>query len=110
MMPMHAAPTPMTPQQVASAVAGSPIQFAARVDSVDRATVHAHVLNKIGDETYQSSPQTIDIYQPKTVSYVMGKRDEVKPGAVLFVYAVATKPHQADATKIVIDTRYVTVK
>ncbi len=40
----------------------------------------------------------------------MGSADDVHSGAVLYVYAVATKPRAADATKIVVVTPYVTVK
>jgi hypothetical protein len=106
---MHT-PEAMSADQVSRASAGDSLQFAARVDSIDRSILHAHVLNKIGEETYADSGKTIDIYEPRTISFIMGKRDDVKPGAVLFIFAVATKPHQADATKIVIDTPYVTLK
>jgi hypothetical protein len=37
----------------------------------------------------------------------MGSHDDLKPGTVVYVYGVATKPKAADATKLVVITPYV---
>jgi hypothetical protein len=104
------APPAMTNVAIARARPGDKLNLVVRVDSFARHTIAGHVLDRVTDSQYALTKSTIAIYAPQDAAYVMGTADAVRPGAILYVYAVATKPQAADATKIVIVTPYVTVK
>ena len=105
-----APPAAMTDAALARAQAGEKLNLVVRVDNFSRHTIDGHVLNRINDSSYTLTKSTIAIYAPQETAFVMGSADDVHSGAVLYVYAVATKPRAADATKIVVVTPYVTVK
>jgi hypothetical protein len=107
---MMAPPPAMTDAAIARAQPGEKLNLVVRVDSFTRHTIAGHVLNRVTDSSYTLSKSTIAIYAPPETAIVMGSTDDVRTGAVLYVYAVATKPQAADATKLVVVTPYVTVK
>ena len=107
---MMAPPPSMTNTTLVRAQPGEKLNLVLRVDGFERHTIAGHVLNRVSDSQYTLTKSTIAIYAPQDAVYVMGSADDVRSGAVLYVYAIATKPHAADATKIVIVTPYVTVK
>lgn len=107
---MMAPPPAMTDTALAHSRPGQKVNLVVRVDGFGRHTISGHVLNRVTDASYTLTKSTIAIYAPQETSFVMGSSDDVHPGAVLYVYAVATKPQAADATKIVVVTPYVTVK
>jgi len=107
---MMAPPPAMNEAAIARARAGERLNLVVRVDSFSHHTIAGHVLDRVTDSSYTLTKSTMAIYAPGDTSFVMGSPDDVRRGAVLYVYAVATKPQAADATKIVIVTPYVTVK
>ena len=103
-------PPAMTAGQIDNAQTGTRLNLVVRVDGLARNTIAGHILDRVTDSAYTLTKSTIAIYAPSDAAYVMGSADDLKPGAVVYVYAVATKAHAADATKIVIVTPYVSVK
>lgn len=107
---MMAPPPAMTDAAIARAQPGDKLNLAVRVDGFARHTITGHVLNRVSDSSYALTKSTIAIYAPQETTYMMGSPDDVRAGAVLYVYAVATKPNAADATRIVVITPYASVK
>lgn len=102
--------SPMPAHAVESAAPGASVTFVARVDAIKRSTITAKILERVTGNTYRATGDTIAIYAPESVSVAMGSRDDLKPGAVVYVYATATKPHAADASKLVVMTPYVSIR
>jgi hypothetical protein len=109
-MGMGKPPIPMTLSQYDNVSTGGAIQIVVRVESRTRATLHAQFLERVGDLVYRPSGRNVDLYMPDDVPVIMGTADDVKPGAVLYVYGVATKPNNADVKRLVVDTLYVQVR
>ncbi len=103
-------PPAMTADQIDRSAPGAHLNLVIRVDSFARNTIAGHVLDRITDSAYSLTKDAIAIYAPSDTAFAMGSSGDLRPGAVVYVYAVATKAHAADATKIVIVTPYVTVK
>jgi hypothetical protein len=102
-------PPPMTAEAVANSSAGTKIYFVFRVDRLERTTAVGHVLDPAGEREYRMTPSSLSLHVPNDIPVVMGSRDDIKAGAVVFVYGVATKPKAADASKLVVITPYVKV-
>jgi hypothetical protein len=107
---MMAPPPAMTDAAIARAQPGDKINLVVRVDGFARHTIAGHVLNPLTSSSYRLTKNTMAIYAPQETAYVMGSADDVHPGAVLYIYAVATKANAADATRIVVITPYATVR
>jgi hypothetical protein len=109
-MPGHAPPVPMTPAQFAHAAAGDQVQIAVRVGRIDRSTIYAELLQHETDAVSRATGQQVVVFFPDGTPTIMGQAQDVTAGAVLFVYGVLTKPGHVDAKRVVIDTKYVTVR
>lgn len=103
-------PIPMTQAQFARAVPGQNVTIAVRVDSVTRTDVRAQLLERINDTLYANTKRNVRLFVADGTPVVMGSAEDVKPGAVLFVYGVSTARDRADAKRLVAVTQYVTVK
>ncbi len=97
----------MSAAELAKTSTGAQLHFVLRIDRMQRTTVVGHVLDPIGGNDYHVSASVISVHVANDLPVVMGSHDELRPGAVLYVYGVATKPRAADATKLVIITPYV---
>lgn len=105
---MHA-PTPMTKAQFESTPAGSPVQLVVRVTALQREALQADLLAQIDASHYKPTGTRLNLYFPAQTPILMGSAGDVKPGAVLYVYAVATSRDRADVKKAVVVTPYATV-
>lgn len=103
-------PIPMTQDQYTHAVAGQSITIAVRVDSVNRTDVRAKLLERVNDTLYTKTGTTVRLFIADGTPVVMGSAEDVKPGAVLFVYGISTARDRADAKRLIAVTQYVTVK
>lgn len=99
-------PPAMSAAEIAQSSAGTPLHFVLRIDRMQRVTVVGHVLDPAGND-YRVTSSVISVHVANDLPVVMGSHDDLKPGAVVFVYGVATKPKAADATKLVVITPYV---
>ena len=102
-------PTPLTAAQFAQAVPGESLVLAVRVVSRERDAVRGEILERRDDAHYRATGATVELYYPKETPVVMGTDGDVKPGAVLFVHAVATTRGRADVKQATIVTPYVSV-
>lgn len=100
-------PPAMSATDIAKSSSGTQLHFVFRIDAMQRATAVGHVLDPVNGNTYHVTPAVISLHVPNDLPVVMGSHDDLKPGAVVFVYGVATKPKAADATKLVVITPYV---
>lgn len=107
---MMAPPPAMTDAAIARAQTGDKLNLVVRVDSFARHTIAGHVLNRVTDSSYTLTKSTIAIYAPQDTAFMMGSTADLRPGALLYVYAVATRPQAADATRIVVITPYASVR
>ena len=106
---MHG-PPPMTKAQYENAVTGSNVNLVVRVTAANRATLTAELLEPVTETSYKTSGTTVKLFYSSDTPIVMGSQSDVKPGAVVFVFAVATGRDTADAKKFVVMTPYVSVK
>lgn len=102
-------PTPLTATQFGQAVAGQSLVLAVRVTSRQRDTLYADLLERRDDAHYRASGTTVELYYPPDTPLVMGSDADVKPGAVLYVHAVATTRGHADVKSATVVTQYVSV-
>lgn len=102
-------PTPLTAAQFAQAVPGQTLVLAVRVTSRRRDTLSADLLERRDDAHYRVTGTTVELYYPNDTPVVMGSDADVKPGAVLYVHAVATTRGHADVKSATVVTQYVSV-
>lgn len=106
----HAPPVPMTPAQFSQTAAGGQVQIAVRVGRIERSTIYGELLQHETDTVSKATGQQVVLFFPDGTPTIMGQPQDVTPGAVLFVYGVLTKPGHVDAKRVVVDTKYVTVR
>lgn len=106
---MHSTPA-MTVREFSSTASGQPIQVAVRVESLNRTALHAQMLERRSEGVYASTGKRITLYFPDGTPVIMGSAADIAPGAVLFIYGVATKHGEADVKRVVVMSRYVQVK
>jgi len=100
-------PPAMSAAEIAKSASGTELHFVMRIDQMQRTTATGHVLDPISGNQYRVSPSVISLHVANDLPVVMGSHDDLKAGAVIFVYGVATKAKAADATKLVVITPYV---
>jgi len=105
-----APPMPMTAAQFASSTTGQSVTLAVRVDRLARESLDAELLERVSDALYKPTGKRVSLYVPVETSFVMGSMSDLKPGAVVFVYAVTTTAAHADVKKIIVLTPYVKVE
>jgi hypothetical protein len=105
-----AAPTPLTPSQFAASATGQNVILAVRVETAARTAVTAELLERITDARYKATGKRVTLYVPEETPIVMGSAADVKPGAILFVYAVTTTAAHADVKKVVVVTPYAAIE
>jgi hypothetical protein len=103
-------PSPMTAAQFSQSVAGQSLVLAVRVTGRERDTLHAGLLARRDDSHYTDTGTPVELYFPADTPVVMGTDADVKAGAVLFVYAVATTRGHADVKRVTVVTPYVSVQ
>ena len=99
----------MTKAQFQNAPIGSQVEIVVRVVDRQRETVHAQLLAQIDPSHYKATNTQLDLYLTAETPIMMGSNDEVRAGAVLYVYGVVTARNQVDAKRVVVTTRYATV-
>lgn len=100
-------PPAMSATEIAKSATGTQVYFVLRIDRMQRTTAIGHVLDPVSGTTYHVTPSIMSVHVANDLPVVMGSHDDLKPGGVIFVYGVATKPKSADATKLVVITQYV---
>ena len=106
---MHAS-NPMDVQQFSGAQAGQPVQLVVRIDNINRSAIHAEILERKSEGVYKATRKHVTLYFADGTPVVMGGAADLKPGAVVFVYGVATKKDNADVKQVVVMTRYAQVR
>jgi hypothetical protein len=71
--------------------------------------MHAELLDRTSETQYTPTGKHVDLYLADDTPVVMGTMSDVRPGSILFVYAVATTKAHADVKKLVVATNYLTV-
>jgi hypothetical protein len=105
-----AAPIPLTAAQFAATPSGQSVTLAARVNSLRRTSLDVQLLERINDSTYKTTTQSVTLYLPAETPIVMGSIADLRPGAVVFVYGIATNAHHADVKKVTVITPFVKVQ
>jgi len=105
-----APPIPMTPRQFESSSTGQSVTLVVRVDRLARTSVDAELLERLDDSHYRTTGKRVALYLPAETSFVMGTMADLRPGAIVFVYAVTTTAAHADVKRVIVVTRYVTVE
>jgi hypothetical protein len=105
-----APPTPTTAAQFDSSPVGQSVTLAVRVDRLARTALEAELLERVNDSLYKATGKRVALYLPAEAGFVMGSMSDLKPGAIIFVYAVTTTAGHADVKKIVVVTPYVKVE
>jgi hypothetical protein len=100
-------PPAMTAGAISKAAPGTKLTFVMRIDTIKRAQASGPVLDPVSGRTYHVSSSVLTVHMASDMPVIMGSRDELKPGAIVYVYGVATKAKAADATKVVVVTPYV---
>jgi hypothetical protein len=103
-------PVPMTVAQYASATSGQDVILAVRVATLARSTLDAELLERVTDSRYRATHKRVVLYLAAETPFVMGSIADVKPGAVIFVYGVATTAGHADVKKVIVVTPYAKVE
>ena len=103
-------PIPMSPAQLSNATVGQPLRLVIRVATVKRTALSAELLTRESDSLYKSTGTIVQFYLPADTPVIMGSLADVKPGAVLIVYATATTRGHADVKRLVAVTAYVKVE
>jgi hypothetical protein len=107
---MNAPPVPMTASQFAQANGGESVQIEVRIRSVNRSMLDTELLVRESDSVLKSTGKSVAIFFADGTPVVMGAASDVAAGAVLYVYGVLTKPGHVDAKRVVLVTKYVTVR
>jgi hypothetical protein len=110
MMGGHQPPVPMTAAEFAAAQTGQSVQIAVRVERRTRETLVAELLQHESETRAKRTGTHVTLYLPESAPVVMGTAADIVPGAVLFVYGVATKRGQVDVKRAVVDTKFVKVE
>lgn len=105
-----APPIPMTPRQFESSSTGQSVTLVVRLERLARTSVDAELLERVDDSHYRTTGKRVALYLPAETTFVMGTMSDLKPGAIVFVYAVTTTAAHADVKKIIVVTPYVTVE
>ena len=106
----QAPPVPMSPAQFAQTNPGQSVEIAVRVKRVDRSTLYTELLEHETDTVAKATGREVVIFFPDGTPVVMGSASDVTAGALLYIYGVLTKPGHVDAKRVVVDTKYVTVR
>jgi hypothetical protein len=104
------APIPMTAGQFATSTTGQDVILAVRVDRLARTALDAELLERVTDSRYRATGKHVSLYLASETPFVMGSIADVKPGAIVFVYGVATTAGHADVKKVIVITPYATVE
>lgn len=107
---MQSPPVPMSPSQFGQAGAGQSVQIAVRVQRVERSTLYGELLAHETDTLAKATGKDVVIFFADGTPVVMGSASDVVAGAVLYVYGIVTRPGHVDAKRVVVDTKYVTVR
>lgn len=100
----------MSPSQFGQADAGQSVQIAVRVQRVERSTLYGELLAHESDTLAKATGKNVVIFFADGTPVVMGSASDVVAGAVLYVYGIVTRPGHVDAKRVVVDTKYVTVR
>jgi hypothetical protein len=103
-------PIPMTAAQFESSSTGQNVTLVVRVTRFSRTALDAELLERVNDSLYKTTGKSVVLYVPAETPFVMGSMSDLKPGAVVFTYAVATTASHADVKKIIVVTQYVRVE
>lgn len=103
-------PIPMTAAQFASSSTGQNVILAVRVNRVARTSLSVEQLERVNDTTYKKTGKVVTLFLPAETPFIMGAASDVKPGAVIFVYAVTTTAAHADVKKVIVVTPYARVQ
>jgi hypothetical protein len=103
-------PIPMTPAQFEASSTGQSVTLVVRLDRLARTSVDAELLERVDDSHYRATGKRVALYLPAETSFVMGTMSDLKPGAIVFVYAVTTTAAHADVKKVIVVTPYVKVE
>lgn len=103
-------PIPMTAAQFGSSTSGQNVILAVRVNRLARTELDAELLERVNDALYKKTGKRVTLYLPQETPFVMGSIADVKPGAIVFVYGVATTAGRADVKKAVVVTAYAHVE
>lgn len=103
-------PIPMTAAQFAASPTGANVTLALRVNRLTRTTLDGELLERVNDALYKKTGQRVQLYVPAETPFVMGSFADLKPGAIIFVDAVATTAAHADVKKIVVVTAYAKIE
>ena len=90
--------------------AGDTAKFVEEVTDAKSGTLNGIVLKKKTDDLYLRTPDRIAVHWGNETKIVMGKADDLHPGAVVHVTAVALQDHTFAAQQLVILTGYVKVQ
>ena len=85
------------------------MQIVVRVTSLQRENLQADLLAQVDASHYKTTGTQLDLYFSADTPVVMGSAADVKAGAVLYIYAVATTRNRADVKKAVVVTPFVKV-
>jgi len=105
----HTPPVPMTAAQFAAAQTGQSVQISVRVISRNRANISAELLQHQTASVGKRTGRRVELYFADGTPTIMGSVPDIKPGAILFVYGIVTKPGHVDVKRLVIDSRFVHV-
>lgn len=103
-------PIPLTASQFATSSTGQNVTLAVRVNGLVRGAVAAELLERVNDSLYRRTSKPVVLYLPAETPFVMGSMADVKPGAIIFVYAVTTTAAHADVKKVIVVTPYAKVE
>jgi len=103
-------PIPMTAPQFAASPTGANVTLALRVNRLARTTLDGELLERVNDALYKKTGQRVQLYVPAETPFVMGSFADLKPGAIIFAYAVTTTAAHADVKKIVVVTAYAKIE
>jgi hypothetical protein len=104
------APIPMTAAQFASSPTGATVTLALRVNRLARTALDGELLDRVNDALYKKTGRRVQLYVPAETPFIMGSFSDLRPGAIIFVYAVTTTAAHADVKKIVVVTAYAKVE
>ncbi len=105
-----APPIPMSPAEFAQANPGQSVQIEVRVKRVERSALRTELLASETDTVAKATGREVAIFFADGTPVVMGSPSDVAAGALLYVYGVLTKPGHVDAKRVVVVTKFVTVR
>jgi hypothetical protein len=105
-----APPIPMNAAQFADSPTGQNVTLVVRVNRLARTALDADLLERVNDSRYKTTGKHVALYLAAETPFVMGSIADVKPGAIVFAYAVVTTAWHADVKKVIVVTPYVRVE